>query len=127
MSDQRTKYIDDPSVKLILARFMTDDKGYNYLCDKDVAVGDYVITRVPSGELKPLEVLSVKDASEMLPNPHFKRYAWVCAVIPRMEEEYYHQRDRDIDTKPFDDVKELPKKPVDDLDDRLKAIFGDIP
>ena len=130
MIDQYQKHKDNPNVKIITCTFHGDNRGYSYLTDFDVEVGDTVVARMRDGEMKCLTVQAVKDSSHIMPNPPFKKYGWVCGIVQYQQVTHYTHIDDDIGT-PAPVNKELGAKPVepkpapkDDLDDKLKAIFG---
>jgi len=129
MIDQYSKYKGDPNVKIITCSFHGDNRGYSYLTDFDVAAGDTVVARMRDGEMKCLTVQAVKDSSHIMPNPPFKKYAWVCGLVRYGMAEFYMTKDDDIGVK--SNAEELgavavPKAepPKDDLEDKMKAIFG---
>lgn len=129
MIDQYSKYKDNKEVKIITCSFHGDNRGYSYLCDLDVKVGDTVVARMKDGEMKCLTVQAVKDSSHIMPNPPFKKYAWVCQLIDPIAVYKYIGIDDDIGVKSNAadlGAVEVPKPapPKDDLDERMKSIFG---
>jgi hypothetical protein len=129
MIDQYSKYKDNKEVKIITCSFYGDNRGYSYLCDFYVNVGDTVVARMKDGEMKCLTVQAVKDSSCIMPNPPFKKYAWVCGIVGYGMPEFYMKKDDDIGMKSNASdlgAVEVPKPapPKDDLDERMKSIFG---
>lgn len=129
MIDQYFKYKDNKNVKIIACTFHGDNRAYSYLTDFDVEVGDTVVARMRDGEMKCLKVTNVQDSSHIMPNPPFKKYAWVCGFIRYGMPEFYMTKDDDIGAVPNSIEKSavaVPKvePPKDDTEDRMKAIFG---
>ncbi len=100
MLDQFTKYKDNPNIKIAHCSFIGDNRGYDYLTNLDVAVGDYVFVKVPDGYPKVAEVRSIKDRSQIIPNPPFKKYGWVRGVVSLESYNRYNTIDDDIGVKP---------------------------
>ena len=128
MLDQYTKYKGRKDVKLVTACFHGDNRGYSYLCDiEDVEVGDIGIARMKDGEMKCLNITAVKSADEIMPNPPFKKYAWIFELVrPDLVSVYIHI-DNDVGVVQSDieaaAVKvEPPKK--HEVDDVMDSIFG---
>ena len=129
MIDQFSKYKDNPNVKIIACTFHGDNRAYSYLCDFDVEVGDTVVARMRDGEMKCLTVTKAQDSSHIMPNPPFKKYAWVCGIVQHQRVKHYNHIDDDIGVRSnaselgaFEVPKATP--PKDDLDERMKSIFG---
>ena len=129
MIDQFSKYKGSQEVKIITCSFHGDNRGYSYLCDFDVKTGDTVVARMRDGEMKCLTVQAVKDSSHIMPNPPFKKYAWVCGLVRYGLPEFYATKDDDIGVKSNASelgAVEVPEAapPKDDLEERMKSIFG---
>lgn len=129
MIDQYQKYKDNKDVKIIKCSFHGDNRGYSYLTDLDVDVGDVVIASMKDGEMKCLTVQEVKDSSHIMPNPPFKKYAWVCQLVDPSAVSRYKHIDDDIGVVSHAEqlgAVAIPKlsPPKDDVDDKMKAIFG---
>lgn len=131
MIDQFEKYKNNPNVKIITCGFHGDNRGYSYLCDFDVDVGDTVVARMRDGEMKCLTVQTVKGSSHIMPNPPFKKYAWVCGIVKQFAVNHYASKDDDIGvTSKQEDVGavEFIKPEVNaapSVNDRMKDIFGE--
>lgn len=129
MIDQYSKYKDNQDVKIVTCSFFGDNRGYSYLCDFYVEVGETVVAQMRDGEMKFLTVQSVKDSSHIMPNPPFKKYGWLIGVLSQEKILYYKHRDDDIGVKSNAEeigASAVPKvePPKDDIDDKMKAIFG---
>lgn len=131
MQSQYEKYKDSSVVKIITACFNGDNRGYSYLCDFPVQVGDTVIASMRGGEMKFLSVASVKEASHIDPKPSFGKYAWVCGHVKKDAVNEYMVKDNDLvvaKSQPFGGsipTKEESKgAPKDDVQSKMDSIFG---
>lgn len=130
MLDQHTKYKGSKKVKLVTACFHGDNRGYSYLCDiEDVEVGDVGIALMKDGEMKCLAITAVKSSDEIIPNPPFKKYAWICDLVRPDKVHRYQHIDDDVGVVQSDfessAVKEEPKQqPRQEVDDVMDSIFG---
>ena len=128
MIDQASKYKGSKKVKLVTACFHGDNRGYSHLCDiEDVEVGDIGIARMKDGELKCLKITAVKSSDEIIPNPPFKKYAWICAIVKPEDVKLYQHIDDDVGIVLSDIEKSAvridpPKK--HEVDDVMDSIFG---
>lgn len=129
MIDQASKYKGSERVWLVTACFHGDNRGYSYLCDiEDIEVGDIGIARMKDGEMKCLTITAVKSSDEIMPNPPFKKYGWICGVIIQDIVYHYQHIDDDVGVVKSDfessAIKEESKQQRQEVDDIMDSIFG---
>lgn len=81
MKSQKQKYINRPDILLVTASFLGDNRGYTYLCQAPVKVGDAALAHQGGNEYKTLVIRKVGGVAEMQDNPSWGKYKWLI-IIP---------------------------------------------
>lgn len=77
---QKQKYINRSDIAFVTASFLGDDRGYSYLCQQPVKVGDAGLHHVGGNEYKHVIVRKVGSVAEMQDNPSWGKYKWLIIV-----------------------------------------------